>query len=194
MKAIEEFLQDASDNKEELILLLKEAVVRVAYYQRLLKSYELDALTGLPGSNKFKEATAEIGGNAAGVGVAFFDVNGLKFYNDTMGHQAGDTLLQKASESILHITAKNVKAYRIGGDEFVTLAMGSDENGMEMILQKWREKLAELNTSDDGIHCSIAVGTAIGAEGDKIGDILRLADERMYADKKRIKEAEALTQ
>ena len=194
MRAIDEFFQDASDNKEELMQLLKEAMMRIAYYHRVLKSYELDALTGLPGSNKFKETTAGIGGNAAGVGVVFFDVNSLKFYNDTMGHKAGDTLLQKAAESILHITSRTVKAYRIGGDEFVALAMGSDENGMEMLLQKWREKLAELNTSDDGIHCSIAVGTAIGAEGDKIGDILRLADERMYADKKRIKEAEALTQ
>jgi len=189
MRAIDEFFQDASDNKEELMQLLKEAMMRIAYYHRVLKSYELDALTGLPGSNKFKEATAGIGGNAAGVGVVFFDVNSLKFYNDTMGHKAGDTLLQKAAESILHITSRTVKAYRIGGDEFVALAMGSDENGMEMLLQKWREKLAELNTSDDGIHCSIAVGTAIGAEGDKIGDILKLADERMYADKKRIKEA-----
>ena len=182
-------MQEASGNNGDLLSLLREAVGLVAYYRRLLERFELDALTGLPGSNKFRDFTANLGSRAAGVGVVFFDVNDLKFYNDTKGHQAGDLLLQKASESILHIAGENAHAFRLGGDEFVVVLTDCKESDIEALLAKWREKLAELNLAADGIHCSIAVGWAYSAGENTFSDILKLADERMYAEKKRMKSA-----
>jgi len=187
MKAAEEFLNEISNDNEEMLLLLKEAMGLVNYYRRLLERFELDALTGLPGSNKFHDFVADLGDSGAGVGVVFFDVNGLKHYNDTKGHQAGNLLLQKASESIMHIVGAHVHAFRVGGDEFVVLTTGYNEIDIDALLAKWREKVTELNSINDGIHCSIATGVAIGAAGDKISDILKLADERMYAEKRRMK-------
>ena len=187
MRAAEEFLQETSSNVEDLLLLLKETGKLVAYYRKLLEHYELDALTGLPGSNKFHDFIDGIENRAAGVGIVFFDVNGLKYYNDTKGHQAGDLLIQKASESLLHITGKNTTTFRVGGDEFVAVITGCNENVLDAVLTKWREKLAVLNASGDGIHCSIAAGAAIGADGDNISDVLKLADKRMYDEKKRMK-------
>jgi diguanylate cyclase (GGDEF)-like protein len=191
MRAAEEFLQEASGNNGDLLSLLREAVGLVSYYRRLLERFELDALTGLPGSNKFRDFTANLGSRAAGVGVVFFDVNDLKFYNDTKGHQAGDLLLQKASESILHIAGENAHAFRVGGDEFVMVITGCAEGDIEMLLAKWREKLAELNSVADGIHCSIAAGWAYSSGEDTFSDILKQADERMYAEKKRMKSAKS---
>ena len=189
MRAAEEFLREAENNCQEILMLLKDAMNLVAYYRRLLEHLEVDTLTGLPGDNKFRELMAEIGTKTAGIGIIFFDVNDLKFYNDTQGHKAGDLLLQKASESIFHITGKNARAFRVGGDEFVVVVTDCDGlDELNSMISKWREKLAEINSSSDRIHCSVAVGAAVGFDGEAISNVLEKADKLMYADKKRIKQ------
>jgi diguanylate cyclase (GGDEF)-like protein len=187
MRAIEQLLNELGNNKEEVLLLIREMSESVAYYRRLLEGLELDALTGLPGSNKFHRFIADIENHAASLCVIFFDVNGLKYYNDNKGHQAGDLLLQKAAESIIFISGGNIHSFRVGGDEFVVIAIDYKENEIDDILTKWRGKLAELNKANDGIHCSVAVGAAFGDGEYKISDILKLADERMYEDKRKMK-------
>ena len=187
MKAIDEFLMELGDEGEQVLLLIREASEHVAFYKRLLERYELDSLTGLPGSNRFREFLDETGSKSPNVGILFFDVNGLKFYNDTMGHKAGDTLLQKASESLLIACENNARAFRIGGDEFVVVITNCEEIEIDSYLSRWRNSLAELNSADDGIKCSAAVGTAYGTGTYKIGDVLKLADERMYENKREMK-------
>ena len=192
MNAAEEFLKDAGNNSEDLVGLLKDAMQLVAYYRRLLEHMEMDTLTGLPSGNKFRSRIAEIGRRTTGVGIIFFDVNDLKHYNDTLGHKAGDLLLQKAAESILHITGPSAQAYRIGGDEFVLLHTNCVAALLEALLVRWRDNLARLNESDDGIHCSVAVGFALGGEGEAnedISQVLERADQRMYVHKQQMKAA-----
>jgi diguanylate cyclase (GGDEF)-like protein len=116
-------------------------------------------------------------------------VNDLKYYNDSKGHQAGDRLLQKAAESFHCITNRNVQVFRTGGDEFVGIIWNCEENGIAAVIDLWRKKLAELNADDDGIVCTIAHGAAFGSGEYKYDDVVALADERMYADKRRMKEA-----
>jgi len=187
MRAIDEFLMELGDEGEQVMLLIREASELVAYYKRLLERYELDSLTGLPGNNKFREFLDETGSRSACVGILFFDVNGLKFYNDTKGHKAGDILLQKASESFQIACVKNNHAFRIGGDEFVIVINDCEEGEIDSFLSRWRESLEKLNSRDDGIICSAAVGTAFGEGEYKIGDVLKLADERMYINKREMK-------
>ncbi|MCL2013413.1 MAG: GGDEF domain-containing protein [Oscillospiraceae bacterium] len=188
MRVAEEFLQDLGSKKEETLALINEISDMVAYYKRLLERFELDTLTGLPGSNRFREFTAGLENRAKSAGVIFFDVNELKTYNDTKGHHAGDLLLQKAAESLHFLTSENVHVFRVGGDEFVVIITNREESAIDEILDKWRAKLAQLNSEDDGIHCSVAVGSAFGSGKYKIGDIMKLADERMYIEKRRRKD------
>ncbi len=191
MRAKDEFIKGFCSESDDVLLLIKEAMGLVSYYRRLLDRFELDALTGLPGNTKFRDYIADIeSGNmgATSVGVLFFDVNGLKEYNDTKGHRAGDLLIQKAAESLHTLTDTGVSAFRVGGDEFAVIITGRDESFLHEMLEKWRRELAELNAAEDGIHCSVAVGAAFSAGEDKISDILALADQRMYADKRGMKE------
>ena len=189
MRAVDEFVKEFRSRDDDVLLLIREAMGLVSYYRRLLDKFELDALTGLPGSAKFRDYIEGLEKNRPpGIGVMFFDVNGLKEYNDTKGHQAGDLLIQKAAESLHALTGNNVSAFRVGGDEFVVIITGHEESHLAEILEKWRWKLAELNALEDGIHCSIAVGAAFGSGDYIIGDVLALADERMYAEKRRMKE------
>ena len=58
----------------------------------------------------------------------------------------------------------------------------------EKIGQRWRDGLAEMNRAADNLPCVIACGFAFGEKEDDLEDILKLADLRMYEDKKAIKE------
>ena len=187
MEAIDKFKQELSEENEDLLLLLRETVGMVTYYKQLLKHMELDTLTGLSGSNKYHKYIGTLKNNATGVGAINFDVNDLKYYNDNKGHKAGDILLQKAAESLMHIEGRDVKVFRVGGDEFVAITLNHTEKDIEDLLDKWRSYLVELNSRDDGITCSISVGYKLGSDGDTMDDILKQADEHMYKDKKRIK-------
>jgi GGDEF domain-containing protein len=89
----------------------------------------------------------------------------------------------------MHITGGNVYSYRLGGDEFAALILNGKESDIDVILAKWRKELERLNSADDGIHCSISAGAAFGAEGYDHNEVLKLADERMYANKVEIKAA-----
>ena len=189
MNVAEEFLAELGSDSEDVLFLLKEAADSVQYYRRLLERFELDALTGLPGANKYHDFVKDLRNRAKTVGIIFYDVNDLKYYNDNKGHHAGDLLLQKAAESLLLISGGNVHSYRLGGDEFVTLITNCSENDIEEIMAKWREGLAKLNEADDGIHCSISAGSAFGEEGYNPDKVLEIADKRMYANKVEMKAA-----
>ena len=189
MKASQEFIKDISDDNKDLLLLLKETAGMVSYYRKLLEKMELDALTGLSGSSKFHDCIGSFNNNAEGVGVIYFDVNDLKYYNDNMGHKAGDMLLQKSAESLIFISGGDIRAFRTGGDEFVVITVNQSLDDIRDLVDKWRNNLDELNSRDDGIFCSISVGFALGCKDDLMDDILKSADELMYQDKLRIKAA-----
>lgn len=211
MKPIEEFLKEMNSESKDALLLLRETAQLVSYYRRLLERFELDALTGLMGANKYHEFKTELAEKPPKtLGVIVFDVNDLKYYNDNKGHQAGDILLQKAADSFLYISEENMcrkpcekpagaeacddsvpclnmHIFRTGGDEFVALIPNCSEGELFGVIAIWKEKLAELNAADDGIHCSIAYGAAFGKGKYRIGDVLQLADDRMYGEKQRMK-------
>ena len=187
MAALEEFMREMSEDGRDTFLLIRELSSFVAYYRRLLERLELDTLTGLPGSNKYLSFKADVEKHAVTVGAIAFDVNDLKYYNDNKGHQAGDRLLQKAAESFHAVADRKTQIFRTGGDEFVGIVMGCAEGDLDAVIARWLEKLAELNAADDGIRCTIAYGAAYGAAGYRLEDVLALADERMYAEKRRMK-------
>lgn len=123
----------------------------------------------------------------ASIGIFYFDVNNLKTVNDCYGHDAGDALLQKAAESIRSITSENVHGYRMGGDEFIVVAMNCTQTDMETIIKKWEKELDVVNEKYGGDPCVIAVGTAYAKGSFQIEELCQLADKRMYQDKQQKK-------
>ncbi|MCL2689130.1 MAG: GGDEF domain-containing protein [Chitinispirillia bacterium] len=188
MAAVEELLKEMSEDGKDTLMLIRELSSFVAYYRRLLDKLELDTLTGLPGSNKYQDLKVGIEKRMPAVGVVVFDVNDLKYYNDVKGHQAGDQLLQKAAESFHAVTGPNVQIFRTGGDEFVGIITACVQSDIDGVIAKWQKRLVELNSADDGIRCNIAHGTAFGSGEYRFSDIMALADERMYAHKRWMKE------
>lgn len=139
-------------------------------------SYE-DALTGLFNRNMFNlvlEGTER--GESRRLGVACFDLNGLKMTNDTLGHSAGDELICRTARHIRRWFEG--KAYRIGGDEFVVV----DEGCSELV---FRTGVAGVYQSleEDGI--SVSVGLSWRESGCSVKEQFDAADWQMYQAKKR---------
>jgi diguanylate cyclase (GGDEF)-like protein len=159
------------------------------YSKELKIAKEHDGLTGLFNKRKFLELKQSLFRGQKTIAVFNFDVNNLKQMNDTYGHEMGDRLIKKAADSLKAIEARNVLAFRVGGDEFVVVALHVDNEGAERIRKKWEDALEDLNSRSDDIICVIACGMAFGEEGFDLEQILALADQRMYEDKKRKKES-----
>lgn len=135
----------------------------------------IDPLTQLYNRHKFNyvmhdQATSE----AAHLGIAYFDINGLKTANDTRGHRAGDELVCRAAAIIRERFPG--KAFRIGGDEFVVIDHDSDKQLFERLCDDAHEAM-------HGNSISVAAGWA-WREGPLDAEALfDEADQLMYRDK-----------
>ncbi len=152
--------------------------LRGLYLQRIS---EIDDMTQLYNKNKYLKMVKETYPKVDKIGVVFWDVNGLKETNDTLGHVMGDKLIASIADSIRGFTNDKCRAYRIGGDEFILICEGENELKMNEIANEWKKKVEELNLTSE-IPLSAAIGYAAG-EGKNIGAVIKLADDRMYANK-----------
>jgi diguanylate cyclase (GGDEF)-like protein len=113
-------------------------------------------------------------------GMALFDLDGFKAYNDAFGHPAGDALLVRLSRRLADACPDGTRAYRLGGDEFCVLAAG-DVVGFATV-----ERAAEaLTDHGDGFTISASHGFVTSAEAASPEEMLHLADARMYEQKHR---------
>ncbi|MBR6287852.1 MAG: diguanylate cyclase [Acholeplasmatales bacterium] len=151
---------------------------------------EIDSLTNMPNRycyNEFLKITPEEENNAC---VFLFDINNLKYVNDTYGHSKGDELIKNAStcikECFLDQNGRN--CFRIGGDEFVAILENINKDDIDDYIQAFQEKQKELNVS-------IAVGYAFTENIKEVGyeKLIIRADKKMYKNKKQIKEGESPT-
>jgi diguanylate cyclase (GGDEF)-like protein len=143
-----------------------------------------DALTSLRNrralTNDLASAIAEPPGTRELL-LVMFDLDGFKQYNDTFGHPAGDSLLQRLGGRLAAAAAQHSgSAYRMGGDEFCILARCGPENAEGLL----DDTIAALQDSGDGWHIGCSQGAVwIPSEAATASLALELADERMYANK-----------
>lgn len=148
--------------------------------QRLEILSSVDMLTGVKNRNAMNNVVDEIKAGKkllnAPYAVLFTDLNGLKKVNDVEGHSAGDQLLKKVA-AMLQRVFFNTEIYRAGGDEFMILVEQADKDEIDSRLERLREQ----SEKEDG---HFAVGVCY-VDGDMdILNAMRIADERMYDDKK----------
>ena len=157
----------------------------------------VDTLTGLQNRTAFYEYSAALNKKQetgdADFSILMIDINFLKRVNDTYGHEQGNLYLRRAADLIRkHFGDENL--YRIGGDEFVKILEGKAQEGAEEHIRAFREETGRLQ-ADDSLKPWERVSAAVGiARYDRnihleTEEVLRKADEAMYADKTAMKAA-----
>lgn len=140
-------------------------------------SYE-DSLTGVYNRNKFHEvmnAGQPVDGSRM-LGVACFDLNGLKGVNDRRGHTAGDDYIRRAADELRQVFGP--KVYRTGGDEFVVV----DDTLWEADFRA-AVRAAQAGMARQEISCSVGFSWRTGCCDVK--EQFEEADYRMYQEKRR---------
>lgn len=117
------------------------------------------------------------------------DVNFLKKVNDTYGHAEGDRHIIAAARIIKESFGRKGHCFRVGGDEFFVILDDKDfQTEYTQGLEKFRELIAEYNKEEHPVPLSIAHGYAeYDCAAQNPEDAERLADSRMYENKKQMK-------
>jgi len=183
----------------EIILLknlLKEITAK--YDEMLKKQQELlkktfdemikDPLTGLYNRRFFFENASKLLEIAKRDNkkliVIFIDLDNFKQINDLYGHATGDAVLKKVGEILKKGFRNSDIVARIGGDEFViAILLGGSEENIKKIIHRTRE---EIEKAIPGISFSYGYAK-FPDDSDNIEELVKIADERMYEDKKRRK-------
>ena len=84
------------------------------------------------------------------VGIMIGDVDGLKFVNDTQGHEAGNRLLVAAAQTIRNAFSEDFLMARVGGDEFAIMAVKTERPIFEKARQQIREAVDRYNEGKPG--------------------------------------------
>jgi diguanylate cyclase (GGDEF)-like protein len=164
-----------------LLLLVLTAIVLGRRWEHHQAEAQTDALTGL-GNRRSLLADLGIALGNGSLHFLLFDLDGFKDYNDGFGHQAGDALLVELSRRLAGAAALHGgTAYRLGGDEFCVIAPGGTSVSRPTLEAACN---AALRSFGDGFAVSATCG-AVDApeEADRAEEVIRLADQRMYARK-----------
>lgn len=117
--------------------------------------------------------------------LVYFDLNGFKAINDSMGHAAGDAALLHVAKLLVDNVRESDVVGRLGGDEFGVILAHADENQA----QEKASALAELIGAtpvahdDNSFHIYVAYGASTFAGGETVSEAIAAADRAMYANK-----------
>jgi diguanylate cyclase (GGDEF)-like protein/PAS domain S-box-containing protein len=159
--------------------------------QELARRALHDPLTGLPNrillQNQIDEAVGKARGSRQVIAILLVDLDRFKQINDTLGHQAGDSLLCEVGRRMSAVLRGDDMVARIGGDEFaVLLACPMDVVTASAIAQRIARALRQPFFIDD---MSMDIGASIGISlhpqhGQSASQLLQCADAAMYAAKR----------
>lgn len=142
------------------------------------KSYQ-DPLTGLNNRLAYDEMLDHLRGKEFPVGVGFLDINGLKWINDTLGHDMGNKVIQKIC-TILNEHIEQQYIYRISGDEFVMIWPDVDYKVFMSAAKKLEAALfAEKNIASFGFVWGKEEDTGIAVR--KAEKAMQTAKNKFYA-------------
>lgn len=147
-----------------------------------------DPLTGLPNRAMFQErlgqAVAEAQRRDEAVAVLCLDLDHFKDVNDTLGHPAGDLLLQRAAARLKRCLRQSDTLARLGGDEFMIIQNGGQQpqtsaNLAQRVIDTLSEPF-ELDGQEVVVGCSIGIVIGQGADRPDPEQLLGNADLALY--------------
>lgn len=170
-------LQDRSRWLAEEVRKATEKALHLAHH---------DPLTGLPNRALFRDrlelALAQAQRSGERLAVLCLDLDRFKEVNDTLGHPAGDAVLQRVGTRLQGSVRKGDTAARLGGDEFAIVQVGlAQPGGAANLAERLAELMAEDGTKNGHPDVGVSVGVALFPEdGTDVDTLLTRADLALY--------------
>ncbi len=163
-------------------------------YKKIYQESYHDALTNLYNRKYYNEIREKIKkqGIKNDLCCFSFDLNNLKYTNDTYGHEAGDELIKVTAMAIQKVF-ENSKSFRVGGDEFIVISKDIEP---QVAINEFKEYCSTYKLLHSDMELSVSVGYACTKEdpGLDFDKLTLLADSRMYQDKKIIHSQSKISQ
>ena len=170
-----------------LVILLIAIRIIVVRTKALTHASFRDQLTQLYNRRAFEEEKERLMHSELPTDFIYMtaDLNGLKTANDDLGHAAGDELIQGAADCLTASFGKYGQVFRIGGDEFAVM-MNVSQGKFKEVKQAFENAAAAWSGSQVK-SLSLSCGYTFSREfpSANITELIRISDERMYAEKER---------
>ncbi|HMR99863.1 MAG TPA: sensor domain-containing diguanylate cyclase [Anaerolineales bacterium] len=151
-------------------------------YLRYLGTH--DVMTGLYNRAFFEETVQNLEANRTDpIGFIIVDLNNLKQTNDSFGHSAGDKLIRRVAEVLKASIEDGTVAARIGGDEFILIMPGANEQAAKEMVERVESLVAMNNKYYREPELSLSMGSSTSAAGSSLLKFISLADDAMYQNK-----------
>lgn len=181
-------------------LLRNPIVMELQFFQETEALAQRDGLTGLFNyRHLISELTREVRraeryGN--GLSLVMVDLDDFKAYNDTFGHQAGNDALVQVARTLTTALRDTDCIARYGGEEFALMLPSTSKVNAYAVAERLRMELHQQSAAPDALcrrplHASFGV-SAVPADALSVEDLVRRADEALYAAKARGKNCVAL--
>lgn len=158
---------------------------------RMSQMWIYDELTGIYNRAGFRKYAAGLMEKAAqrreAVDVLFVDIDGLKKVNDTYGHEEGDNYIKTIAHLLEQNSEEGALVTRYGGDEFVILLSGYEEEEIREYIHRIDAEIRSANQHSDKAYqmdASIGYYVETNAAEMNLEKIIEMADQNMYAVKK----------
>ncbi len=173
------------------VMVLRDVTESMALTRRMEHLAQYDSLTDLPNrlllQDRAQQAIAHAVRDRRSLALMYIDLDGFKQVNDTLGHDAGDVLLQQVAQRFTAAVRQSDTVCRQGGDEFVVLLPALDHAEQACVVA--RKLMAAMAQPFDlqGHHRAISLSGGIALypqDGRDFEELARGADAAMYAAKR----------
>ncbi len=151
---------------------------------KLKQLSETDELTGLANRRPFTESLARLLASEEAGALIMLDVDHFKAFNDSFGHPAGDSVLQRLAQTMQKALPESALLARVGGEEFALVLPGVDhwqaKDLAETLLNRVRALQISHAASPAGI-VTISIGLALLPRDElDLSEVIRVADKALY--------------
>jgi diguanylate cyclase (GGDEF)-like protein/PAS domain S-box-containing protein len=177
-------MRDAAGVVTHMIGVQQDVTARVRAEAEVARLGSTDPLTGLPNRCTGLRGIERLIDGGRSVALVFCDLDGFKQVNDRHGHVVGDRLLHAVGRGLSECLTDGESVFRFGGDEFVVVVEGVDEDPVRLA-----DLVGRLEVAVAGVGGGYGVGVSTGVavhdgETPSPTALIEAADQAMYRNKR----------